>query len=373
VAVVALLGLITGLRLTVLAARPLEVELTPVSPGSVIETVSNIRAGTVKARVRAGLSPEIGGRVVALPHREGARVDAGEVLLRVDAGVAQARVDLTAEDVRAATARAEEACLGADLAASELERFIQLGERGIASAQTLDTLRSERDRARAACSAATAAVDQARANQRLARARLALTEVRAPFAGIVAELSTEIGEWIGPSPTRTTMPPVIDLLDPTSLYVTAPIDEMDAGRVRAGQAVRLSVDSHRGQLFTGHIVRVAPYVLDVVEQNRTVEVEAEFDDPTVAETLLPGTSADAEIILDRRDNVLQIPTAAIADGDTVLVAVDGVLEERRIVTGLANWRSTEVVSGLEQGDLVVTARSSSAVRAGARVQMPEVS
>jgi HlyD family secretion protein len=373
IAALVLVGGLAGLRLTVLATRPLTVDLAPAARGTVEQTVANIRAGSVKARVRAGLSPSIGGRVVVLDHREGAAVDAGEVILRVDSEVAQARVDLAAEDLRAAAARAEETCLTADLAAAELARFVELGERGIASAQTLDTLRTERDRSRAGCAAAHAAVDQARANQRLARAQLALTEVRAPFAGIVAEIRTEVGEWITPSPTGLAMPPVIDLLDPTSLYVTAPIDEMDAARVQVGQEVRLSVDSHRGERFAGHVVRVAPYVLDLVEQNRTVEIEAELDDPARAASLLPGTSADVEVILARRDDVLHIPTAAIAEGDTVLVASGGVLAERKIVPGLANWRTTEVLSGLSEGELVVTSRTSSAVRAGARVAVPEAS
>jgi HlyD family secretion protein len=98
-----------------------------------------------------------------------------------------------------------------------------------------------------------------------------------------------------------------------------------------------------------------------------VEVEAAFVNPSAAASILPGTSADVEIVLSRKESVLRLPTAAIAEGGKVLVAVSGRLEERTIKTGLKNWQYTQVTDGLKEGDLVVTARDSQAVKAGARV------
>jgi HlyD family secretion protein len=112
-------------------------------------------------------------------------------------------------------------------------------------------------------------------------------------------------------------------------------------------------------------VRVASYVLDELEQNRTVEIEAEFADAQAATGLLPGTSADVEIILSRREGVLRVPTSAVADRSIVLVLEGGRLEERTVVAGLANWQFTEVLDGLNGGELVVTVRDSTAVQAGA--------
>ena len=102
----------------------------------------------------------------------------------------------------------------------------------------------------------------------------------APFPGVVAEVSTEVGEWVTPSPPLLTSPAVVDLIDPTSLYVSAPMDEVDSARIRAGQIAKLTVDSQPGQVFGARVARVAPYVLDVEAQNRTVEIEVELDDPS---------------------------------------------------------------------------------------------
>ncbi len=362
-----------ALRLTVFVPKPLFVEVVRVEKGTVEQTVSNTRAGTVKARRRARLSPENGGRVVELPHRAGSLVKKGDLLLRLDDSLQQAQLELTREDIRVATARSEEACLGAELAQTELERAITLGENGITSNQIVDARRSERDRSRAGCSAARAVLDQARARERLAQAELARTELHAPFDGVIADMSTELGEWITPSPPGVPLPPIMDLIDRSSIYVDAPIDEMDAERVSEGQTVRISVDSRRDEHFPGRLVRVASYVLDVVEQNRTVEIEAELDDPAVAESFLPGTSADIEVILSRREDVLQIPTGAIGPEDKVLVVVEGRLVERVVVTGLRNWRTTEIKEGLREGESVVISRDTPDIVAGAAVVVEEES
>lgn len=366
-----LVALLVVLRLTVFAPKPVIVDVTRVERGSVELTVSNTRAGTVEARVRAHLSAETAGRVIEIPVREGDSVKEGQLLLRLDDSLQRARLQLAVEDVRAAAARAEEACLGADLAAKELARVLELSGAGIATDQQMDTATTERDRTRAACRAARATVDQARAQERFARAELELTELRAPFAGVLADRAIELGEWITPGPPGLALPTLLDVLDPTSLYVAAPIDEMDAARVRVGQEVRITVDSHRGEQFVGELVRVAPFVEDLVEQNRTVEIEVDFSNPDVVGRLLPGTSADVEVILDRHEDVLQIPTGSISDKDKVLVVIEDTLEERTVTTGVRNWRTTEILDGLSEGELIVTARDSTAIRAGAKVQIGE--
>jgi HlyD family secretion protein len=102
---------------------------------------------------------------------------------------------------------------------------------------------------------------------------------------------------------------------------------------------------------------VAPYVLDVEKQARTVEVEAEITNSDGAnsngQVLLPGYSADVEIVLSTRENVLRVPTQVILDGTRVFVLDGRVLAERSIETGISSWEYTEVVAGLDEGDLIV--------------------
>jgi HlyD family secretion protein len=230
----------------------------------------------------------------------------------------------------------------------------------------LDQVDSAARTAAAACEAARAGEESARAGADLAQRELDKTVLRAPFDGIVAEVTIEVGEWSTPSPPAVPVPPVVDLLDPESIYVSAPMDETDSNRIRPGQPARVTVDSHGGRSFPAKVVRVAPYVLDYEAQNRTVEVEVELDDRAFAATLLPGTSADVEVILDARQDVLRVPTSALLASGSVLVMEDSRLVERPVKAGLRNWDTTEVQEGLAEGERVVTSLDRAEVQAGAR-------
>ncbi len=214
----ALVAFVVLLRYTVFAPEIIEVRTAAAERGIVEQTVTNTRAGTVKVRLRAELSPQIGGLVVALPHREGDWVEAGELLVGLDSRAQRAELASARTTVEAAEAQADEACLAAELAEKELIRIERLHAQGIASEQNLDLLSTDRDRSRAACAAARAAVGQTESRVFAAEVQLDFTELRAPFAGTVAELSTEVGEYITPSPPGLPIPPVIDLLDPKSIY-----------------------------------------------------------------------------------------------------------------------------------------------------------
>jgi HlyD family secretion protein len=146
------------------------------------------------------------------------------------------------------------------------------------------------------------------------------------------------------------------------------MDEVDAPRLKAGQPARITLDALPGQSFPGKVRRIAPYVTEVEKQARTVDVEVDFDTPPDA-ALLVGYSADVEVIIERRDGVLRVPTQAIRQDGTVLaLGEDGRLEERRVKAGLANWAYTEIVGGLDAGDRVLMSFDQEEVKAGVKVR-----
>ncbi|HET9225231.1 MAG TPA: efflux RND transporter periplasmic adaptor subunit, partial [Thermoanaerobaculia bacterium] len=302
-----LLVLVAGgfaLRATLLRPDPIEVQAAALGKGRVEETVTNTRAGTVKARRRAQLAPEVGGRVVAIAHREGEKVRAGEVLMRLDTSVTEAQVTLSRRELQAVEAQRQQVCVAAERARRELGRISKLAKEGIVSTDMLDQAQTSAESTEASCRASRAAVEQARAAVELSARRIGQLVITAPFDGIVADLSVELGEYTTPSPPGMPIPPVLDLIDPDSLYVSAPMDEVDSARIAPGQPVRVTIDAYPGRSFPGRVTRVAPYVLDVEEQNRTVEIEVALDNPD-AVRLLPGTSADVEVILQAREDVLR--------------------------------------------------------------------
>jgi HlyD family secretion protein len=367
--VLALVAIVVVARRTVLKPEPLEVRAVAAGRGQVEETVTNTRAGTVKAERRAQISPEVGGRAVEVPHREGDRVEKGDVLLRLDPAVLDAQLTLSRRELQAAQAQREQACANAERSRRELARISRLAKDGIISADALDQAQTAAATTQSACEAGRAGVAQAQAAIELQGRHAGLTVIRAPFSGIVADLSIEVGEYTTPSPPGMPIPPVIDLIDPESVFVSAPMDEVDSSRIQPGQPVRISVDSYPGRTFPGRVRRIAPYVLDREEQNRTVEIEAAFEEIPAGVRLLPGTSADVEVILETRENVLRVPTPALLEGNRVLVVANGVLAERKLEIGLKNWDWTEVRKGLAPGDQVVTSLDRPEVKAGAEARV----
>jgi HlyD family secretion protein len=370
--VVAVLAVLAGLTYSLTRPKPIAVTVAAVETGKVETTVANTRAGSVAACRRAKLAPPLGGRIDKLLVREGDRVKAGQVLVELWNDDLSARERISVEQRGTAQAHLREACLVADTARRNAERTRALRDKGFVSEERVDQAESEARARQAGCDSARAQVQEAGARISASRADTSRTVVKAPFDGIVAEVNGEVGEYLTPSPPGIPTLPAVDLIDDSCLYVSAPIDEVDAAQLKVGMAGRITLDAYRGKHFTGKLRRIAPYVLALEKQARTVEVEVEFDSPADIRHLLVGYSADIEVVVDSRDSVLRIPTSALMPGSRVLVLTErGVLEERKIEAGLSNWEYTEAKSGLARGDRVVTSLERAGVKAGVHAVLDE--
>jgi HlyD family secretion protein len=334
--------------------KPVDVIVRTVTVGSVQESVANTRAGTVKACRRAGISPSIGGQIASLPVKEGDIVENGQVLMELWNEDIMSQYELATREAKAAVALASQACVRAEVARRESDRQQKLKKKNLSSEEAVDKADGEARAQNAACKAARATSDVSKSRLNVIQAELQRTRLVAPFDGIVAEVNGEIGEFVTPSPVGIPTPPAVDLMDTSCLYVSAPIDEVDAPRIRVGMKVYISLDALSGQIFNGTVKRIAPYVLEVEKQARTVDVEVDFLCQQDCENMLPGYSADIEVVLDEEADVLRMPTEAVLEGNKVLlITADDLLQQREIQTGLSNWEWTQVTDGLSAGDEVV--------------------
>lgn len=346
--------------------KPIPVQVHEVGRGRVEASIANTRAGELEACQRTKMSTIVGGRIEDLLVKEGDRVKAGQVMMRLWNQDIDARLDINRAQLATAGRRQQEACAVADNAEREAERQAMLVKRGFVSASAEDKARTEARARRAACETMRADVATARAQIAATDTDRQRTVLVAPFDGTVAKITGELGEYATPSPPGVPTPPAIDLIDDSCLYVKAPMDEVDAPKIRPGQTVRISFEALPGTIFAGHVKRIAPYITAVEKQARTVEVDVDFDEPEQARGLLVGYSADVEIVLATRDDTLRVPTAALREGGRVLLlGEDGILVERELKTGLSNWEQTEVLQGLSGGERVVTSLEREGVKAGA--------
>lgn len=334
---------------------PIEVDVAPVARGVIEARVSAAASGDVEPASRAVLRAETVGRVTELPFRAGARVKAGDLLVRFDdrtlaAAAAAARVQKQQAERDAATAEA-------------------LQKKGIVTEQALLQ--------------AIAARDLARANAQVAEANLAHTAVRAPISGLLARLPLEEGDSVivGES--------VAEVVDDTSLYVRAAFDEVDAVKVKLGDEASVRLDAFPDAPLHATVDRVDPVVGgDTIsgaeasglpslstKKDRTVGVRVRLESESLTEQgnvrVLVGMSADVEVILGRRGNVLRVPSAAIfrEKGKTFAwVLEDGRLHRRAVVTGESNWEFQEVRDGLKEGEKVLVSLDAEGISDGVKAR-----
>jgi len=269
-----------------------------------------------------------------------AQTDLDELLTGADAD------DLAAARAQQARAEADLAQLtGAQRAGSVAAQQGNLeAARARLEQVTADPTTSDLARAEARVAQAQAQLDQA-------QIQLDDATLRAPFAGLVATVSVAPGESLG------TQAPVV-LIDVSSYLVKVTVDEVDIGRVSVGQPVDVLIDA-LGERLPGTVLRLEPLPQSesaVTAYQVTVEL-----DPN-GRTLSPGMTASATIVADSRTQVLSVPAAAVRSaGERSLVSVvvtdaDGKrsVQERTVTVGLQAGEQVEILSGLTEGEQVVT-------------------
>ncbi|HEH9439589.1 TPA: efflux RND transporter periplasmic adaptor subunit [Aeromonas sobria] len=330
--------------------QPTPIRLVEVGRGDVLVTVVNTRAGTIKSCQRAGLSLPGGGVVAQIAVKAGERVARGDLLLTLWSDDIRADLDRARAQQALGKTQREERCSEAAYYEREANRLATLLAKNLTSRTLAEQAQNLADTRRYICRASRQQerVDEAQVAQ--VEARLSERRLLAPFAGVVAEVNSKLGEYMTPSPPGVAMPPVIDLIDDRCLYISAPIDEVDAARLKVGQSARVLLDAMPGRDFAATVTRIAPYVKELEKQARTVEVEAALTALPTDVPLLIGYSADLEVEVTRATDVLRVAASSRADDGSVLR-----LEGDKLVRvvprwGVENWNWIEVAEGLAAGD-----------------------
>lgn len=350
-------------------SRPkvIDVLVKPVELGLVERTVANTRAGTVTACARSYPTPSIGGQIARILVKEGDKVKKGDRLLELWNELHQAEVSLAASQILESESTARSVCLQAEVAQREADRLVSLQKRGSASADQTDKAVTDAQARDAQCAAARGAVEVNRGRQAVAQAKLNQTLLLAPFDGVVAKINGELLEYVTPSPPGIATLPIIDLVGVGCFFVAAPIDEVDSREVQSSLPARITIDAFSGTVFEGIVRRVAPFVQALEKQARTVDVEVEFINEDDLAVMLAGYSADIEIILETREDVVRVPTEAVVEGGRLFVLdpISGSLHERKVEVGISNWDYTQIVEGVTPGELVVTSVDRAGIAQGA--------
>lgn len=355
-----------------------------IARGDFTISVSSATTATVKSEREINISPERNGKIVAFSLKEGDIVKKGQIVARLDneeaelqvkqagaslrqareqVGRIQAEIDMARES---STAQVAEAKATLDEATQDLLRKQKLFERGMISRQELDAaLRAEGvargryDNAMAnraqerikgeELTTARTRIKELEATLELAGLQVAYGTIHAPIDGVVSKKLVEQGEYV------MTGTPMFRLTDSRNLYIEVAIDEFDAKYLKLGQAAKVHMDAFPNQDFAGRVTLISPIVIGEKLQTRTFLVRVLLDDTSVK--IVPGMSADVEIVAQKVSGVISIPTSSIVEKDQrkmVYVVRDGKAVLTPVTRGITTWNATEITAGLTEGQKIVT-------------------
>jgi membrane fusion protein (multidrug efflux system) len=303
------------------AGGPVVIEAEPVRVAELLDAVTAV--GTLRSAESVVLKSEIPGRIARVMFSDGSQVAKGDALIVFDASVQQALVN---------QARAER-----DLSAAKLKRTEELFQKKFLSA---------------------AALDDAKATEEIAAAKLALAQanldkmtIRAPFAGQIGIRQVSVGDYLKEGVE------LVNLEDLSSMKADFRVPEQISGRLALGQTVQLQSDAFPGANFPAKVVAIDPAV---DASGRSLLLRAELRD--VSRRLKPGMFVRVRLVLESRPNAIVIPEEALVTAQnrlTVFKVVEGKAVATPVVTGLRSQLDqravVEVIKGLAPDDVVVTA------------------
>jgi HlyD family secretion protein len=349
------------------ASTPGAFHTVAVRRGDIVESV--VATGKIEPKTKVEIKAKVNGIVTALPVDAGDPVKEGQIVAELDKEVAEARVKEARAHLLAARAQAEKQRVEVtsaerDFSRQELVRQQALKQGGIISARELDKAKLDSDladtrfaSARAALAVAEAEVAGGEATLEEAENELRYATILSPLTGIVLVRPVDVGAGVsavGSSAGFGT--PIMTVGDVSQLHVVGQVDEIDIGRVVVGQPARIRVESLRGHPFAGEVTRIAP---QGNEKDKVINFEIEVAVRGDATGLRSMMTADAEVIIAEKRDVLLVPEAAVVrDGEQAFVerpaprAADG--KQRAAVTlGIGNGSEVEVTDGIAEGDLIV--------------------
>jgi multidrug efflux system membrane fusion protein len=304
----------------------------PPSPVTVAEakseTIPNLLSGigTLQAVRQVTLSPEVGGRVVAINFESGYLTKKGDLIASLNAGPEKGNLQrLQAQ---------------ADLARRNLERFGKLVD--VASTRSqMDQYKSQ--------------LQDAEGGLASTQATIAQKEIHAPFDGILGIRQINLGQYVNPGD------PIATLTDLSELYVNFTLPEQSLSQLAVGQTVRFNVDAQPGKTFEAQINAIEP---QVGSDTRNVRVQASLANPD--KLLTPGMYAKVSVVLPTAGTQIVVPETSVdftIYGDSVYIVKDGKNDKGQqqltvdrvfVKTGTRFDNKVAIATGLKDGDKVVT-------------------
>ena len=334
------------------------VEISKVRLGQLNEKVFLV--GALKPIAQVDVVSKMTGRIDQLSAEIGDWVQKGTLIAKVDEDEVRQQVNRAAAALEVAKASLSQKQTDLEILKKELDRTVELHENQLIPRRDLDTAEARYRGAIAQEKLAEAQIDQAQAELRELRVRLDNTRILAPISGLVGKRHLDNGALVNPSM------PVVSLVDLSTMVMEINAPEKDLVKIRAGLEANIVLDAYPEQKFKGRVIRLSP-ILDPATRTGSVEVEV----PNPKMMLKAEMFARVELDLGTRHNTLLVPREALVSHDQqrgVFKLQDDIARFQPVDAGVAQGGEVEVISGLKEGEAVITL-GVNLVKNGDRVQL----
>ena len=285
---------------------PVEPTITTaaVTRGDIADTVG--ATGTLQAVTTVQVGTQVSGIVQDLYADFNTLVKKGQVIARLDPSTIQTQIEQARANLVRAQADLERFKVAADDANTKLRRARELSARQLIPASDLETAEVTARAAEAQIRSAEASIAQSQAALRQNEVNLDHTVITAPIDGLVISRNVDRGQTVAASMQAPTL--FVLAADLTKMQVVANLDESDVGRIRPGQVVRFHVDAYPTEEFSGKVTQVR---LQPIVQQNVVTYATVIDVPNPELKLKPGMTANVNVEIARRTDVVRVPNAAL--------------------------------------------------------------
>ncbi|MEW6025774.1 MAG: efflux RND transporter periplasmic adaptor subunit [Planctomycetota bacterium] len=298
--------------------------------GTVIKTVTS--SGVVQPLLQVQVGTQVTGPVKKLYVDFNSRVKEGDIIAQIDPASYEARVAQDRASLARSIADAERVEANLTQAENEFKRAQELAKKDLISQSELDTAVASFDSLIAQLKLAKAGIEQSQASLKMSEINLAYTTIKSPIDGIVVSRNVDEGQTVAASLSAPTLFIIANNLN--KIQIQASVAEADIGKILMDQMVNFTVDAHPEKKFSGRVaqIRLSP---TTVQNVVTYTVIIYADNPE--EKLLPGMTANLSFEIERREDVLRVPNAALRfvpqDADKYKAAEAPEGREREAVSG----------------------------------------
>ncbi|MDC7999416.1 efflux RND transporter periplasmic adaptor subunit [Aequorivita todarodis] len=362
-----------------------EVEITKIEPINITETVA--ATGKIQPEVEVALSSEVSGEIIELPIKEGQTVEKGDLLVKINPDLIQAAVSQSQAGLQNVRAQLSQAQASEKNAKLNYERNKALFEKGVISKAEWDKSIADYDMAQANAKAAYYSVQSAAANVKQSVDNLSRTTIYAPMSGTISKLSVELGERVvGTAQMAGTE--IVRVANLQKMEVEVDVNENDIVKVALGDSTIVEVDAYLKREFKGVVTAIANSAENALTADQVTNFKVKVSilpesykdlvegKPESYSPFRPGMTATVDIITNKKNNVIGVPisaiviktdttdskkpgTAEIGNTNTekfeAVYVKEGEEAKLRVVkTGIQDDSNIEILSGLKEGETVIT-------------------